>query len=398
MSGISTSLQKFCIDKERKSALMNKSTKYQIVYTDLKQMLTELQDGQRLPPFTSLCSRYNISLATLNSALALLEKNGLIRRVPKKGVYSVKTQAVNREKRITLLMPGEHEPLFAAVISTCYRFCRTHNIQLTLEFSNLDPEAENKILDKVLHDKNCDGLLFLPLYPVVNTPESLETLRKMAKVKPVVQFDRELGHGITSFVGYDCYHDCYEAVRYLVELGHRSIGLVCASTDDEKNPSERLRGYFDALRDFGLSYDPRHTIIYNELYPDLANDVIEILSRPGCPRAYFCINSVYIPRFMRKVRFLGKSIPQDFSLICYDLADVFANYPVNMTFFNEPTRETVMAALEQLRQEMEYPATEPVIRKLRGSLVEGESCMCLNTKSSVYENIKNKTLTEGVYV
>ena len=120
--------------------------------------------------------------------------------------------------------------------------------------------------------------------------------------------------------------------------------------------------------------------------------MVEILSRPDCPRAYYCINSVYIPRFMRKARFLGKSIPRDFSLICYDLADVFANLPLNMTFFNEPTREAVTAALEQLQAEMECPVPSPVVRKLRGSLVEGESCMRLETKSSINETMKTKTL------
>lgn len=377
---------------------MSRNTKYQFVYVGLKQMLAELQDGERLPSFNSLCSHYDISQATLNSALDLLEKDGLIRRVPKVGVYSAKSQAARREKKITLLMPGEHEPLFAAVISVCCRFCRAHHIQLSLEFSDLDPDVECRILDRVLHDESCDGLLFLPLFPLFETRESLETLKKLAEVKPVVQFDRELGNGITSFVGYDCYHDCYEAVRYLVELGHRSIGLVCASNDDEKRPSERLQGYFDALRDSGLSYDPRHTIVYDAFHPDLANDVVEILSRPDCPRAYYCINSVYIPRFMRKARFLGKSIPRDFSLICYDLADVFANLPLNMTFFNEPTREAVTAALEQLQAEMECPVAPPVVRKLRGSLVEGESCMRLETKSSINENMKTKTLIGEVCV
>ena len=76
---------------------MSRNTKYQFVYVGLKQMLAELQDGERLPSFNSLCSRYDISQATLNSALDLLEKDGLIRRVPKVGVYSAKSQAARRE-------------------------------------------------------------------------------------------------------------------------------------------------------------------------------------------------------------------------------------------------------------------------------------------------------------
>ena len=93
------------------------NTKYQTVYHELKQMLIPLPDGEKLPPFTTLCRRYDISLATLNSALDLLEKDGLIRRVSKVGIFSMKQHSRPRQKHITLLMPGEHEPLFAAVIA-----------------------------------------------------------------------------------------------------------------------------------------------------------------------------------------------------------------------------------------------------------------------------------------
>ena len=366
------------------------NTKYQTVYHELKQMLIPLPDGEKLPPFTTLCRRYDISLATLNSALDLLEKDGLIRRVSKVGIFSMKQHSRPRQKHITLLMPGEHEPLFAAVISTCYHFCKKHNLHLSLEFSDLNPATECQNLEKILHDDTCDGLLFLPLYPLFDTQESLAMLKKVAEAKPVVQFDRELGSGITSFIGYDCLHDCYEAVRHLIRCGHRSIGLVRASNDDENHPSERLQAYFDALHDAGLSCNPRHTIIYDVHHPDFSNDAIEILSRRDCPTAYYCINSVYVPRFLRKARFIGKSVPQDFSLTCYDLADVFDNLPLKMTFMNEPTREAVTEALEQLCREMEYRASSPVVKKLRGVFIEGESCIPCETNFSI-QNTEQET-------
>lgn len=348
--------------------------KYLAVYRRLKQMVDVCADGEKLPPVKELCETYQVCLATLLSALDLLGKDGMIRREPKRGIYCTKGGASARKLRITLLLPGEQEPLFVAVITTCHRFCKARGVELKVESFELDPRSELAELEAVLHDDECCGLLYMPLYPLFDTPEALEMLRRIHRVKPVVQFDRQLGDGETSFIGYDCYHDCRAAVEYLIECGHRSIGLIRASNDSEAAPSSRLAGYFDALKANGLAYDPRYTIVYDVFKPDLANDVVEILSSSGCPSAYFAVNSVYVPRFMRKVLFVNKSVPRDFSLICYDLPDTLTNFSQEITYVSEPTREVVAAAAEQLLREIARRPEAPRQQLLRGHFVYGESC------------------------
>ena len=96
--------------------------KYLAVYRRLKQMVDVCADGEKLPPVKELCETYQVSLATLLSALDLLGKDGMIRREPKRGIYCTKGGVSARKLRITLLLPGEQEPLFVAVITTCHRF------------------------------------------------------------------------------------------------------------------------------------------------------------------------------------------------------------------------------------------------------------------------------------
>ena len=353
---------------------MTNSPKYLAVYEVLKQTVDACADGEKLPPVKELCETCQGSLATLLSALNLLEKDGMIRREPKKGIYCTKGNSPARKLRITLLLPGEQEPLFVAAITACHRFCKSRGVELKVESFELDPKSELAELEAVLRDDDCCGLLYMPLYPLFDTPEALNMLREIHRVKPVVQFDRQLGEGETSFIGYDCYHDCRAAVEYLIECGHRSIGLIRASNDDEAKPSTRLAGYFDALKAHHLAYDPRHTIVYDVFKPDLANDVVEILSAPDCPTAYFAVNSVYVPRFMRKVLFVNKSVPRDFSLVCYDLSDTLINLSQEITYVAEPTREAVAAAAEQLLREIARRPDAPKQQLLRGHFVYGESC------------------------
>lgn len=102
--------------------------------------------------------------------------------------------------------------------------------------------------------------------------------------------------------------------------------------------------------------------------------MVEILSSSGCPSAYFAVNSVYVPRFMRKVLFVNKSVPRDFSLICYDLPDTLTNFSQEITYVSEPTREVVAAAAEQLLREIARRPEAPRQQLLRGHFVYGESC------------------------
>ena len=350
------------------------NSKYQQLYETLHAAALQARDGEKLPSIKDLCAQYRVSLATLSSALNLLEKDRLIRREPKKGIYFARPEAPGRTRRVALLLPGGLEPLFVTIVTTLHRYFKALNIQLNIQLYDLSPESEAKELEALMDDDSSEGVLYLPLYPVFDTPRSAEILKEMVKRKPVVQFDREVGEGVTSFVGYECFNGSYSATWHLIEAGHRSIGLICASNDDFARPSQRLAGYFAALHDAGLPYDPQQTIIYDAFNPELSNGVIEILSRPDCPTAFFAINSVYVPHFMRKVAFVGKQIPDDVSLICYDLSDTLANLLLKITHVSEPTREAVTLAAELLLQQLD--SKTPVVKSqlLPGKLVAGESC------------------------
>lgn len=81
--------------------------KYLAVYRRLKQMVDVCADGEKLPPVKELCETYQVSLATLLSALDLLGKDGMIRAASRKeGSTAPRAGASARKLRITLLLAG----------------------------------------------------------------------------------------------------------------------------------------------------------------------------------------------------------------------------------------------------------------------------------------------------
>ena len=154
---------------------MTNSPKYLAVYEVLKQTVDACADGEKLPPVKELCETCQVSLATLLSALNLLEKDGMIRREPKKGIYCTKGNSPARKLRITLLLPGEQEPLFVAAITACHRFCKSRGVELKVESFELDPKSELAELEAVLRDDDCCGLLYLdaPVLDICSWPGGL---------------------------------------------------------------------------------------------------------------------------------------------------------------------------------------------------------------------------------
>ena len=63
---------------------MTNSPKYLAVYEVLKQTVDACADGEKLPPVKELCETCQVSLATLLSALNLLEKDKSIPQLPGK--------------------------------------------------------------------------------------------------------------------------------------------------------------------------------------------------------------------------------------------------------------------------------------------------------------------------
>lgn len=87
------------------------------------------------------------------------------------------------------------------------------------------------------------------------------------------------------------------------------------------------------------------------------------------------MNSVYVPRFMRKVLFVNKSVPRDFSLICYDLPDTLTNFSQEITYVSEPTRRGRRGGGRTAAPRNRPPARGAGGQQLlRGHFVYGESC------------------------
>lgn len=371
---------------------MANKVKYEEIYNALRNDLQQLPDNTKLPPFTELCKRYGISQATLCSALELLEQDGLVKRIRKVGCFSVKNPVPKKPIKFTLLMPGEQDTLFVAFITACSHFCNQHRIQLQFEFSGLDAELEYKALESVLADDECDGLLYMPLYPTFpreKVMNSARLLNKIAQKKPVVQFDRQLPGELSDFIGYDNFQAYCELLTHLKELGHKKIGLICSESDIAGEPPPRVRDFLNAMDVLDLELSPAHRITYDVFSANHSANAMEILKSPDCPTAFVGVNAVFIRQFLQTAEAAGKRIPEDISLCCYDLNTTLNLYPLKPTYYNEPAREVIVKAAQLLLNQVTGKRSPRSAIRLPGTLVIGDTtAACPKKRKNSTENPK----------
>jgi DNA-binding LacI/PurR family transcriptional regulator len=125
---------------------------------------------------------------------------------------------------------------------------RGYSVILSLSDRRFDRECE---LLELLVSEQVDGIVLCTNAPL----EGGEHLRELEqKHVPLVLVDRFLTGTDADYVVSDNEAGAYQLVRYLIESGHRRIGMIV--TDEPISPiRQRVAGYRRALEEFDISVD-----------------------------------------------------------------------------------------------------------------------------------------------
>ena len=168
-------------------------------------------------------------------------------------------------------------------------------------------------LNEYLACNRFDGALLLD----INFRSPVYAQLKRTKY-PLVLVDNYLGgNPLISGIGSDNIHAVEEAVDYLVSLGHERIAFLGGERESLVG-AERLAGYILGLAKNSIEY--RYDLTYFGDYSSRAGkDAAEYYLRYGKEfTAIICASDVMAKGFIARMQEVGKTIPQDFSVIGYD--------------------------------------------------------------------------------
>jgi LacI family transcriptional regulator len=177
-----------------------------------------------------------------------------------------------------------------------------------------------------------DGLILIA--PVLE-PETLEVLQ--SRDRPTVVIDPRRIDIDLPRVTADNYHGTRAATEHLIELGHRRIAYIAGDPDFDSS-SNRLRGYYDALRLAGIEVDDR-LIVQGDFSRASGAHLAEALLANDPPTALVAAADVMALGAIDAARAAGLRVPSDLSVVGFDdIPQAEESYP-KLTTVRQPLHE-----------------------------------------------------------
>lgn len=179
-------------------------------------------------------------------------------------------------------------------------------------------------------------------------------------------------------VVFDREDNSYQAARYLLEQGHRDLGLSISLPPHWEHkynvPQDlRLRGFKRALEEFKAPFRPEW-IFENPTYEAggaiLAEKFLSLKKRPSA----LCIVNDYVAlAFMTQIMRAGLRVPDDVSIIGHDNQPIADYCPVPLTCVSQPVEQTIEAIVKLLEARLEGITKTPQTITINGEIVPRQS-------------------------
>ena len=236
--------------------------------------------------------------------------------------------------------------------------------------SSENNEGKSRHILNMLVDKHMDGYIIAP------TKAMLPELEKLVKEKkPAVLIDRYYQQLDSSYVTIDNVNASLEAVNYLAKKGYRRIALVTNLTD-QLQMIQRMEGYQQGLKKNHLQLD--HQIIKeipfgltDEKVVKEIKDFVE-LNKNKIDAIFFTSNNLGVAG-LEALRSIGKRIPDDISVICFDDNDLFRLGMPGISVVSQPIKDIAKKAVEILIQQINQRSTTVEHIVLKTVMIERES-------------------------
>ncbi len=295
--------------------------------------------------------------------------------------------ATNATQTIGLIMADISNPFFTAVARGVEDEINHHGYHTIFSNTDEDPEREDEYL-RLLSARQIDGLIIAPA-----RAHSERLVRMSEAGVPIVLIDRDATGVKAPLVCVDNEDGAYQAVKYLIQLGHRRIGILMGM-ETISTHLLRLNGYKRALTEAGISIDenlivrtnsrlhfsqdnrtsssPPNSLSNVQMTPATFNSLQHLLDLSHRPTAIFVTNNQMILGTLYTLKERQLHCPDDISIISFDDHEWAPLFIPPLTAIRQPTYHLGQTAARLLMQmvkgeEVDYPSPLPVELMIRES-------------------------------
>lgn len=327
----------------------------------LKARLRKLSAGSRLSPEPELAREFRVSRSTLRAALSLLEREGFVTRKKRVGTV-VRERPARRTSCLGLLCPKEtHELSFSSFYDRVIRGIRERCAEGGWDMVTLLGSLGRKVSPesvRALRRDGFDGLFAFELF-------DRACLRELSSFdRPVVAVDVDATTLGLASVAFDNLRAGELAARHLALLGHGRLAffgpVVGGRLWSDPAYGERLDGFRRAAREAGAQVE-----LLGTDDPGGTEAPFDVSGATG----FFCPDTRYAKTLAKALKALGKSIPQDASVVALSSGEEGAADWTRVVFDAAELGREAAAMLE----EMVEGGHGTELRTVRPDMVQGKS-------------------------
>ena len=316
-------------------------------YAQVRQWLAEqirsgaLPLGTKLPAEKDWAPSLGVSQMTLNHAIQALVKDGLIVREVGRGTFVAEENVATSPAHIGLVLHWRQESdgghYGTHMLQGIYHVAANRPVRFAFSWGpDVDAEPTDYYL-RLAAEMQADGLLLVipPAHALPNIL-ALEEAGLPFMVAgaswdtyeiPCVDFDNAAG--------------TEQAVRHLLDLGHRRIGLINGALYLRSSLS-RTNTFHRILDDAGVAFNPAWEITSSSFQIDAtaAERLRTVIRGENAPTAFYAAGHYLSMQAVEMLQSLGRRIPEDVSVVGF-------GDPYTAAYLNPPLT-TVRHPIEEL--------------------------------------------------
>jgi len=307
-----------------------------------------------------LNGKSDVSPETQERIMAVIENLGYTSNLAARSMRS------NRRNLIGLIMPDIGYPFAIEVMRGVNRAIAESSFDLLVYTTGDVRKAESAKHEQkyisLLNNSITDGV-------IVVAPVAAE----FSTSGLIVSIDPYQDNPGYPYVHSTNYEGACTATRHLIELGHKRIGFIGGRIELHCS-KERLNGYRDTLKKFGLPFD-ESLVFIGDLTAHTAKTLAKHLLNNSSPTAIFAANDQSAMGVIETAEELGIRIPEDLSLIGFD--NIPESVYLNLTTIDQHISDMGYIATRMLIRMINKDASVPSKYVMQTNLVIRGSCKSL---------------------
>ncbi|MBP1906518.1 LacI family transcriptional regulator [Paenibacillus turicensis] len=305
----------------------------------------------------ALNNKAGVSEATRQHILEISRQNGYIPRTFKSNKVAPKNNTLIRFiacKNVDIVTEHyESQPFFNELIHHLMSYAGEQGH--TLVISSVSVQNLNKEIETLESEQSSAGILLLGTNLTADMIESVLSVHKN-----VVVMDTCLEQVDASIVGINNYLGGYQAGRFLLGQGYKSIGYV-QSDVRIVNFIKRKQGFEAALKEGGLQLEDKLTYYMNPMsvvsQPSFKAEIEQIKANSKAeqlPEAIFCENDYMAISAIKTFQELGIKVPEEVAVMGFD--NIFEAEIISPELTTIQVKKDVMAktAMDVLLQKVNH--------------------------------------------